>query len=294
MFEKLEKFSLPFMIIGGDFNLTISPGTDKQVLFSSSPATRVHHLSTTFHRIMRAHNVLEIWRIKHPVHRLYSRLDNFLITSPLLTSTVASEINLITWSDHSSVQLDISFYFSSPQTCHWPLDYTFLYIPDICDQLSRDLTEFFYINESSVSNASTLWGVHKSYFQGQCISVGSRLKKTAFQRSFLLSFSFYLLSKLGKAEKLLLSSPTVARLCMVTSLRNQLKSIDLNKVAKSLLWAKQKFYEYSNKPHRMLVNRLKPHPFHSCPDFLMQSNGSPTYCVPCPKSFQDLYNCLNF
>lgn len=63
----------------------------------------------------------------------------------------------------------------------------------------------------------------------------------------------------------------------------------------NLIWTKQIFYEYYNKPHRMLVNRLKPRPFHSSPDFLMQTNGSPTYCPHTMskvfgKFYQGLFN----
>lgn len=59
--------------------------------------------------IVTKHKFL-IWRIKHPTHRqctfyspphiLYSRLDHFFITSPLLSTTATAEINPI-------------------RTCHW-------------------------------------------------------------------------------------------------------------------------------------------------------------------------------
>lgn len=67
-------------------------------------------------------------------------------------------------------------------------------------------------------------------------------------------------------------------------------------IAKSLFWAKQKFYEYSNKP--MLVSRLKPRPFHSFPDHLRQPDGTPTHCPQTmarvfSKFYDKLYNCLN-
>lgn len=85
----------------------------------------------------------------------------------------------------------------------------------------------------------------------------------------------------------------VARLWTVTNLQNQLKSLDMKKVAKSLQWSKQKLYEYSNKPHRMLVNKMKSWPFHSSPDFLMQTNGSPTYCPSTmSKVFREFYHGL--
>lgn len=90
----------------------------------------------------------------------------------------------------------------------------------------------------------------------------------------------------------------VAHLHTVTFLRNQLKSLDMNKVVKSLLWAKQKCYEYSNKLQRLLVNRLKPRQFQSSPNFLMQPNSSPTYCPHAISKvfgefYCDLYNYLN-
>lgn len=48
----------------------------------------------------------------------------------------------------------------------------------------------------------------------------------------------------------------------------------------------------------MLVNKLKPHPFHSYPEFLTQADGTPTHCPQTmSKVFGDfykkLYNCLN-
>lgn len=90
----------------------------------------------------------------------------------------------------------------------------------------------------------------------------------------------------------------VARLHTVTSLHERLKTLDMNRCSKSLLWANQKCYEFSNKPHRMIVNRLKTCPFHSSPDFLLQSDGSPTYCPQTMSRvfgeyYKKLYNCLN-
>lgn len=105
------------------------------------------------------------------------------------------------------------------------------------------------------------------------------------------------MTKLRYTEQALVLSPTVARLRAVTSLRNQLKSQAMTGIAKSLLWAKQKFFEYYNKPHRMLVSRLTPCPFNSFPDFLIQPDGMST---DCPQNitkvfgefYTKLYNCF--
>lgn len=85
-----------------------------------------------------------------------------------------------------------------------------------------------------MSSVFTLIKAHKAFFQGICISEGSRLKRDATHQKATL------LSKLRASEELLLHSPMVTRLRIVTSLRNQLKSLEMNKIVKYLMWAKQK------------------------------------------------------
>lgn len=108
---------------------------------------------------------------------MYFKLDHFFVSSPLLTSTVASEFNPIIWSDHSSVQLDLTLSTSSTKTCHWCLNDSLLHNPVTRDQLSCDSSVFFQLNENTVAEVSTLWEAHKAFFRGQSISAGSRLKK---------------------------------------------------------------------------------------------------------------------
>lgn len=156
--------------------MTMSTSKDRHILFPSTTSSTSDRLSKSFRKLIKAKNLLDIWRVKHPTHRqytfyshphkLYSRLDHFFIPSPLLTSTVSSEINPITWSDHSSVHLDIPLSSSSPRTCHWSLNETFLRIPETRDLLSSGLVEYFQLNENMVSGPSTLWEAHKAVIPG--------------------------------------------------------------------------------------------------------------------------------
>lgn len=112
----------------------------------------MNRLSTSYHKLIRAHNLLDIWNIKNlphgqytfysPLHKLYSRLHYFFVTSPLLTSMVSLEINPITWSDHSSVHLDIALTSASPRACYWHLNESPLHVPEIRDHLCRDKSSF--------------------------------------------------------------------------------------------------------------------------------------------------------
>lgn len=62
------------------------------------------------------------------------------------------------------------------------------------------------------------------------------------------------------------------------------------------MWPKQKMYEFSNKPHRMLVNKLCTRPFY-LQDLLIQAYVSPTHCPQTMTQvfgdfYRKLYNCI--
>lgn len=112
-----------------------------------------------------------------PPHKLYSCLDHFFVSAPLLTHLVAAEIDPITWSDHAPILLDLTLSVLTIKMCHWCLNVMLLRIPNTKDHLLKKLSEFFQINEGTVSKTSTLWEAHKAFFRGECISAGSPLKR---------------------------------------------------------------------------------------------------------------------
>lgn len=105
---------------------------------------------------------------------MFSRLDYFFVSAPLLTSLVAVEIGQITWSDHAPITLDLSLNNAYSKKFYCQLNTFLLSRMDTKEKLSSSLTEFFQLNTGFVLDASTLWEVHKTYFRGQCISEGSR------------------------------------------------------------------------------------------------------------------------
>lgn len=148
VFEKLQTFSQPFMIIGGDFNVCMSPTKDRYALFQDTPQTAVQKLYASFRKLIRSHNLFDTWRIQHPTQKsyfyspplkLYSRLDYFLVTAPLLPYIVSSEIALITWSDHARIELDLILSTLTPKTCHWRLNESLLRNPMTQTQLQQKL-----------------------------------------------------------------------------------------------------------------------------------------------------------
>lgn len=113
-------------------------------------------------------------------------------------------------------------------------------------------------------------------------------KETNLQSSLLIT-------QLRTAEASLFNSPLMDRLRTVVSIHDRIKAFDMSKVSKSMLWPRQK---NANKPHSMLVHRLKPHPSFSIPVFLLQPNGAPTYCPRTMSKilgdfYHKFYKCLN-
>lgn len=106
-----------------------------------------------------------------------------------------------------------------------------------------------------MEGASTPWETRKALFRGQCISERSCLKRDAAAQKTSL------LTKLRSAEHRFVCSSTVAHLRAMTFLREQLKSIMNLPLPNLCFGAKQTFYEFSNKPHRMLVAKLNFIPF---------------------------------
>lgn len=129
--ETLQGLEGSFMVVGGDFNAVYSASKDRLTLFNPNISNGAHAFPS-FRRLLRSHRLLDTWRIKHatsrpytsysPAHKMYPRLDYFLISTPLLFKVVSSEMGPITWSDHSPVFLNLAMLTASSKACHWRLN----------------------------------------------------------------------------------------------------------------------------------------------------------------------------
>lgn len=140
-------------LVVGDFNMCMSPIKDRCALFQSTPPVQAQKLSTSFCKLVRSYNFYDTWWVKHPTHKqytlfspchkLYSRLDHFFVTAPLLSYVVTLEINPIIWSDHAPINLDFILSAMKPRTCNWRLNESMLRNPESQALLQQKLSEFF-------------------------------------------------------------------------------------------------------------------------------------------------------
>lgn len=131
-FDSPQYYSQPFIIIGGDFNLVMSPTRDRQTLLSTTPSKKIASQANSFRKCIRSHQLFDSWRIMHrsakqftfysSAHKMYSRLDHFFISAPLIPYVVKSDISPITWSDHAPIMLDLMLSQAYTKSCHWRLN----------------------------------------------------------------------------------------------------------------------------------------------------------------------------
>lgn len=222
LFDTPQYRSQPFMVVGGDFNLVMSPNRDRQALFNNTPPKRILSQANAFRKCIRSYRLFDSWRIKHPsvkqftfyspAHKMYSRLDHFFISAPLIPYVVESDISPITWSDHAPITLDLMLSQTYTKSCHWRFNDHLLQSEVSRSILANSLKDYFILNSGSVSQVYTLWEAHKAVFRGACIAEGSRLKR---DRNSLLQS---LMSALVAAER---------RLLVVPRCRNYVKSFTL-------------------------------------------------------------------
>lgn len=116
LFNTIESKENNSMIIAGDFYTTLDPGKD---LYNNEGTNHVRKRQILL-EFMEKHNLIDIWRIKHPDKQIYtwqkfnskdlimSRLDLFLITEDLALRTNDADIKTKYKSDHSRITLNLN------------------------------------------------------------------------------------------------------------------------------------------------------------------------------------------
>lgn len=109
-------------------------------------------------------------------HKLYSRIDFFLV-STLLTAQVANcVIKTITITDHAPVELLLNITSDTEKRGRWRMNTALLLDPLFRKALEDDLKSFFDINLGSSQDISTVWEATKAYVRGKLIAQAAKKK----------------------------------------------------------------------------------------------------------------------
>lgn len=278
LFTKLSKLPPSALIVGGDFNLVFSTIQDKLLLPGKILSPSMRQLSRAFRKVIRRYSLYDLWRIAHPTERTFSyyspphsshsRIDYFFGNLLALRRFIDADIGHITWSDHAPVMLTVDFGAVATRVCHWRLNESLLKKPQLREELRQGISRYFLENEGSVSSPLTLWEAHKAVLRGQCIAIGSRLKRDIKAQVDTLMTTLHTL------ESTLAVRPSRHLLRKIIATRTKLKTLALGRVEKLLLYSRQRFYERANKSHTILARMLREDTVRRTPHSLRSESGA--------------------
>lgn len=187
---KLMDFTEGHLILGGDFNVPLSPAVDT----SSGTLSLRTSLHKRITRVLHEARLIDVWRLLHegerdytffsPPHKTYSRIDFFLLPHSQLEAVGTADIGNITWSDH--VPITLRYSLSMTKAKFWRLNESLLQNPTVLTDVTKELNQYFLANDIDNCDPGILWEAHKSVIRGVLIKHGAHFKMEREKQLLLL------------------------------------------------------------------------------------------------------------
>lgn len=122
--------------------------------------------------------------------------------------------------------------------------------PDFVKYIDGKIDEYFSLNTNQTS-ASVKWEAFKAYLRGEIISYTTYKSKKYYSQLNTLE------QKVKKLEQELHHNDNPEKQQELILLKSQYNELTTNKIASSLLWLKQSYYDQGEKAGKLLAWRLK-------------------------------------
>lgn len=206
-------------------------------------------------------NVGDVWRIANrtgreysfhsQVHNVYTHIDYFLVDFKLIPFTFNATYHNILISDHSPVTFSLKLSEIVTSQPLWRADPYLLKDTKFCEYLRTQLELFFETNDQANTSPSLLWDTFKAYLRGCFISFkGAKNKQNA---AVLQSLE----RQLCQLDNENATTPSSELHKKILNLRYQYNKIISEKFSRSLMFMKQKYFEFGDKPHKLLSRQLR-------------------------------------
>lgn len=257
VFALIPDISQTNLIIGGDFNTVLDTYLDR-----SSTKKPPQNASTQFlNSYIQNTNILDIWRIMNPsgrdysfyspVHNSYSRIDYFLVDAKLAPFALDVQYHSIVISDHSPLSFSVCLDHMDKPHNSWKLNPQLLTDKNFCEYLKHHISFYFEKNDIPGTSPSTLWEAFKAYIRGSIISFEASRRKENMTK----------LKDLEKQIKALdnenARSPSTTLYRKIATLKYEYNKIMSVKISKAFLYTRQKFFEFGDKPQKLLARQLR-------------------------------------
>lgn len=243
-------------IIGGDFNCVLDPTQDR----STGIDTSHQQTRKIIKKFMSDLNLIDIWRYLNPnkrdyscfssTYKTYSRIDYFLISHGLLSKIEKCWHDSILLSDHAPISLIMQLPNVMTSPPRFRFQSSWLQNPDFVKYIDGKIDEYFSLNTNQTS-ASVKWEAFKAYLRGEIISYTTYKSKKYYSQLNTLE------QKVKKLEQELHHNDNPEKQQELILLKSQYNELTTNKIASSLLWLKQSYYDQGEKAGKLLAWRLK-------------------------------------
>lgn len=252
----LEKFRKEFVVLGGDFNVTLEPRLDTSTEKSSLSFKVIKYVKQLF----RSLHLVDRWWVLHAekkyysyyskTHNVYSRLDLILVDQYYLNYVRSATIQSITVSDHTSITKTSLPVSGDHRERTWRLNETLL--DDRQEDLLHKLVEYFEINTSGEESEQTVWEAHKAAIRGELIAHGSHVKRKKWIE--IMDLLEKIQEELEIRHKANLDQDDARHL---ETLRIELSGCLDRRAKEKHRYFVHRFYEQGNKCGRLLDGQLK-------------------------------------
>lgn len=256
VFSLIPDISQTHLIIGGDFNTVLDTYLDR----SSTKRLPRNASSEFLNAFINNTNVLDIWRAMNPtgrdysfyspVHNSYSRIDYFLVDAKLIPSTLNAKYHSIVISDHSPLTFSVCLDHVDKPHASWKLNSHLLTENKFCEYLKDQISLYFEMNDNPDTSPSILWEAFKAYIRGCIISFEASRRKVNKTKLKELEDQIKLLD-IENAH-----SPSIILHRKIATLKYEYNKIISAKLSKAFLYTRQKYFEFGDKPHKLLARLL--------------------------------------
>lgn len=213
----------------------------------------------TLNDLIKTRNLIDIWHLHHPteraysffahVHKTYTGIDYFLISSELLPIVVDPNYHNIVISHHSPVSM--VFKNNLTKNYNWRFNPSLLNDQEFIKYLNANMDMFLATNDNGEVLDSTLWETFKVVMRGHIISFESSKKKILGKRLKEIE------NKFSELEEVYRSSLLQTDLNEILKLRYEYNTILNKRISNLLLKLKQRRFEFGDKPEKLLANQLR-------------------------------------
>lgn len=242
------------LVCGGDLNVTLKS------LDTTSPRYQHKPLSRFINTMLEEVGIIDIWRDVHPLdkdytyysgsHRIYSRIDYFLINTCDRNRVRVCEIGTMTVSDHSPVFLTINIDNKNKNSL-WRLNIGMLNNEKVKEQIKLIIERFIKENDNGEVNPNILWDTLKAVLRGNLIAISSaqnKEKREKYKQKMM---------HLTNLEKLHKKSQSQSILQQIKVARAEINDILNEEIEKKMRFLRQSYHDSGPKAMKLLARRIK-------------------------------------